>query len=104
MNLRGCNKSGWAFRAVLRRSRVLLGEINGKDSIARGRTLPNTAYIDSAIQIAEISLTEGNLRLRVSTYETPGCLGHMASAYILDLLQGNSVLRKLEVDRIRGVL
>jgi hypothetical protein len=64
----------------------------------------NPAYIDSAIQIAEISLAEGNLRLRVSTYETPGCLGHMASVYILDLLQGNSVLRKLEVDRIRGVL
>jgi len=62
------------------------------------------AYIDSATQIAEISLAEGDLRLRVSTYETPGCGGHWSSIYILDVLRRNIVVRKFEVDRFRGAL
>jgi hypothetical protein len=62
------------------------------------------AYIDSATQIAEISLAEGDLRLKVSTYETPGCGGHLSGIYILDVLRSNMVLRKFEVDRFQGAL
>src|SRR5262244_1084488 len=62
------------------------------------------AYIDSATQIAEISLAESDLRLKVSTYENPGCGGHLSGIYILDVLRRNMVLRKFEVDRFQGAL
>jgi hypothetical protein len=61
-------------------------------------------YIDSATQIAEIGLAQGDLRLRVSTYEDPGCSGHLASIYILDLLRRNEVLRKIQINRHQGTL
>jgi hypothetical protein len=71
---------------------------------ADGGCTTNPAYIDSATQIAEISLAEGDLRLRISTYDTPGCAGHLSSIYILDVLQRNMVLRKFEVYRSQGAL
>jgi len=64
----------------------------------------NPVYIDSATQIAEISLAEGDLRLKVSTYITPGCGGHLSSIYILDVLRRNSVVRRLELGRYQGPL
>jgi hypothetical protein len=42
--------------------------------------------------------------LRVSTYEDPGCSGHLAGIYILDLLRRNQVLRKIQVSRHQGAL
>jgi hypothetical protein len=64
----------------------------------------NPAYIDSATQIAEVSLTEGDLRLRIAAYENPGCHGHLYSIYVLDVLQRNSMLRKFSVHRYQGPL
>jgi hypothetical protein len=61
-------------------------------------------YLDSATQIAEIGLAQVELRLRVSTYEDPGCSGHLASIYIIDLLRRNEVLRKIQVSRHQGNL
>jgi hypothetical protein len=61
-------------------------------------------YIDSAVQIAEIGMAQMDLRLRVSTYEDPGCAGHLASVYILDVLRRNEVLRKIQVSRNQGGL
>jgi len=62
------------------------------------------AYIDSAVQIAEVSLAEGDFQLRVSTYDNPGCGGHLSSIYILDVLQRNVVLRRFDVYRYQGAL
>jgi hypothetical protein len=73
-----------------------------KKAAAECNTKP--AYIDSATQIAEISLAEGDLRLKVSTYANPGCGGHLSSIYILDVLRRNMVLRKFEVGRFQGPL
>jgi hypothetical protein len=61
-------------------------------------------YIDSAIQIAAIGLAQGDLRLRVSTYENPGCGGHLYSIYVLDVLRRNVALRKFEASRYQGAL
>lgn len=61
-------------------------------------------YIDSAIQIAEVSLAEGDFRLRVSTYDSAGCDGHLSSIYILDVLQRNVALRRFDVYRYQGAL
>jgi hypothetical protein len=69
-----------------------------------GECTGDPAYIDSATQIAEIGLAQDDLRLRVSTYETPGCGGHLYSIYILDVLRGNMALSKFEARRYRGAL
>jgi hypothetical protein len=69
-----------------------------------GECTSNPAYIDSATQISEIGLAQGDLRLRVSTYDNPGCGGHLSSIYILDVLQRNMPLRKFEVYRYQGAL
>jgi hypothetical protein len=69
-----------------------------------GECTGNPAYIDSATQIAAIGLAQGDLRLRVSTYDNPGCGGHLDSIYILDVLRGNMALSKFEAHRYQGAL
>jgi hypothetical protein len=69
-----------------------------------GECAGNPAYIDSATQIAEIGLPQGDLRVRVSTYENPGCGGDLYSIYILDVLRGNVALSKFEAHRYQGAL
>jgi hypothetical protein len=75
-----------------------------KEAAEFGGCPTDPAYIDSATQIAELGLAQGDLRLRVSTYEDPGCSGHLAGIYILDLLRRNQVLRKIQVSRHQGAL
>src|SRR5215470_3034042 len=75
-----------------------------EDKKAATECTTNPAYIDSAAQIAEIALPEGDSRLKISAYENPGCYGHLSSIYILDVLRGNMVLRKFEVYRYKGPL
>jgi hypothetical protein len=74
------------------------------DEKAAANCTGNPAYIDSATQIAEIRLAEGDFRLRLSTYENSSCHGHLSNVYILDVLQRNAVLRKFEVYRFQGAL
>jgi len=75
-----------------------------EDKKAADECTGNPTYIDSATQIAEIGLAEGDLRLRISTYEDPGCGGRLSSIYILDVVRRNMVLRKFEADRYQGAL
>ena len=79
-------------------------EEDKKAAAQYGECTGDPAYIDSATQIAEIGLAQGDLRLRVSTYENPGCGGHLYSIYILDLLRGNMALSKFEAHRYQGAL
>ena len=79
-------------------------KMTDKEAEAGPACTTNPAYIDSATQVAEISLADGDLRLRLSTYDNPGCHGHLANIYVLDVLQHNALLRKLEVYRTLGVL
>jgi hypothetical protein len=84
--------------------RQVIAKVKRKLEKAAVECPTNPAYIDSAIQIAEITLAEGDLRLRLSAYEDPGCHGHLASIYILDVLHRDLVLRKFEIHRNQGLL
>jgi len=61
------------------------------------------AFIDSAIRHMEASLQDGRT-LRVSSYQTPGCAGHLATIYVLDILRGGEVLQTFLLSQSQGVL
>jgi hypothetical protein len=88
------------------RREIIKEKIEDKKNAAEygGGCTTNPGYIDSAIQIAEIGLADGDLRLRLSTYENAGCAGHLVRVYILDALQGAKTLRKIKVIRPRGAI
>ena len=86
------------------RQEIVKQKKTNRETAAEGECTTVPGYIDSATQIAEIGLAQGDLRLRVSTYVNPGCLGHLSSIYVLDVLQHSMVLRKFEVQRYRGAL
>jgi hypothetical protein len=90
--------------AADRQEIIKLKREDKKEAAELGECPTEPRYIDSATQIAEIGLAQGDLRLRISTYEDPGCSGHLASIYILDLLLRNEVLRKIQVGRNQGAL
>jgi hypothetical protein len=90
--------------AADRQEIIKLKREDKKEAAELGECPTEPRYIDSATQIAEIGLVQGDLRLRVSSYEDPGCSGHLASIYILDLLRRNEVLRKIQVGRNQGAL
>jgi hypothetical protein len=60
-------------------------------------------YIDSAVRHMEASL-QGGRTLRVSSYQTPGCAGHLATIYVLDILRGGIVLETFLLGQNQGVL
>ena len=42
--------------------------------------------------------------MRISTYENPGCAGHLATIYVLDILNRGVVLDTLLLSQYQGVL
>jgi hypothetical protein len=61
------------------------------------------AFIDSATRLVEASMG-GGLTLRVSSYKDPGCAGHLATIYILDVLREANVLATFRIIQNQGVL
>jgi hypothetical protein len=62
------------------------------------------AYRDAAVQMFEGTTRGGNVTLRVSFYSNPGCGGHIADIYILDLLSNGELLKSFEIRQFQGVL
>jgi hypothetical protein len=61
------------------------------------------AFIDSASVFAEVTFGNGAL-LRVSSYEDPGCSGHLSQIYVFDILTGNSTASTFRLIQSRGLL
>ncbi len=57
-----------------------------------------------AVQIFEGVVREGNLTVRLSTYDDPGNAGHLASVYILDVFRNGQLIKKFEISQPQGVL
>ena len=71
------------------------------DSARDCTTVPS--FLDSAQQAAEIVFS-GGLSLRLSAYRTPGCAGHLAEIYVLDVLHSGRVLQTVQISQNRGLL
>jgi hypothetical protein len=61
-------------------------------------------YLDQAVVLLEGELMNSNMKVRLSTYLNPGCAGHLTSIYVLDILAGNDVVRRLELHQYQGPL
>jgi hypothetical protein len=72
------------------------------EKIAKDCTTVPT-YIDSAALFLEAGLGNG-ITLRLSSYKNPGCAGHLATIYLVDLIRGNTVLTTFQLVQNQGVL
>ena len=61
-------------------------------------------YLDSAEVILTGRIAKTNLSIRVSSYQTPGCAGHLSEIYILDVLEPGRDPRRFEFRHYVGVL
>ena len=60
-------------------------------------------FMDSAVRLLEAEA--GNrLTVRLSSYKTPGCAGHLATIYILDFLRGQDLIRTFQTSQSHGPL
>jgi hypothetical protein len=62
------------------------------------------AYLDQAVVLMDAQVVGSTIGLRLSSYINPGCTGHLARIYILDLLQNGDLIRKLEIFQYKGAL
>lgn len=61
------------------------------------------AFVDSAVRVLEGEAGNG-FTIRLSFYRTPGCNGHLATIYVLDVLSGKDVIRTFQTSQTQGVL
>lgn len=61
------------------------------------------AYIDAASEIFE-AVIDRKTSIRLSTYDSPGCAGHLASIYILDVLVEGQLKKTYTLSQYRGLM
>ena len=59
-------------------------------------------FLDDARQYFAAKVKDSGLCIRISMYQTPGCAGHLARYYILDISRGNEPLKKCEFVKYEG--
>jgi hypothetical protein len=65
-------------------------------------TEPN--FLNSAQKIFSAKIKGTSIELLLSTYDDPGCAGHLARYYVLDLIEGGKVLETVETSQYIGGL
>ena len=65
-------------------------------------TIP--AFLDSAKQILTFKIKGTNYAGRISGYSNPGCLGHLADIYILDIFQNGNLKQSFELNHYEGAI
>lgn len=64
----------------------------------------NIKYLDEAQQIVVIKLKQSGRQLRLSSYDNPGCAGHLITVWILDLLQDGQLIESQSTYHYQGAL
>ena len=68
-----------------------------------GECSTTPAFADSAVRLLEAATASG-FTLRLSAYKTPGCAGHLATIYILDVLRGQDLIQTFQTSQNHGPL
>ncbi len=63
-------------------------------------TIP--AYIDDAVILADIAIVDSRTSLRLSSYENPGCMGHLETIYVLDVFEDQRHQKTFELRQSKG--
>jgi hypothetical protein len=74
-----------------------------RDLQNEGECTTTPAFVDSSQRVLEAETGRG-LTLRLSSYKTPGCAGHLATIYVLDVLQGQDVIQTFQISQSHGPL
>jgi hypothetical protein len=74
-----------------------------RDLQKEGECTTTPAFLDSAQRVVEAA-TEKGLSLRLSSYRTPGCAGHLTTIYILDVLRGQELVQTFQISHSHGPL
>jgi hypothetical protein len=75
-----------------------------KLEVEKGAKCTSTpAFIDSAVYLLEAVAPDG-FTVRLSSYKTPGCAGHLATIYVLDILRKKDVIRTFQLSQSHGAL
>jgi hypothetical protein len=61
-------------------------------------------FLDDAKVILTASVATSKLSIRLSKYSTPGCAGHLADIYVLDVMEPGRDPRRYEFRHYQGVL
>jgi hypothetical protein len=61
-------------------------------------------FLDDAKIILTASVSATNLSIRLSKYSTPGCAGHLADIYVLDVVEQGREPRRFEFRHYQGLL
>ena len=61
-------------------------------------------YLDAAKVMLTGKIAKTNLSIRLSTYQTPGCAGHLSEIYVLDVIEPGHDPRRFEFRHYVGVL
>lgn len=85
-------------------TRVERAEIEKQKAALAGEDCTtNPAYLDSAKAFLSAK-TAGGFSILLSRYTNPGCGGHLAEIYILDVLKGGAPVKTFEMIRPKGLL
>jgi hypothetical protein len=71
------------------------------ENASKCTTVP--VFIDAATRLIEAQTGNGRA-LRLASFKSPGCAGHLATTYILDVLQNGTVLTTIRLTQNHGVL
>jgi hypothetical protein len=74
-----------------------------RDLQQEGECTTTPAFVDSAARLVEATTGRG-MTLRLSSYKTPGCGGHLTTIYILDILRGQEVVQTFKTSQNHGPL
>jgi hypothetical protein len=61
-------------------------------------------YLDSAKIILTATIAKSRVTVRLSQYQTPGCLGHLATIYVLDVIEPGGASHRYQFSHYQGVL
>ncbi len=64
----------------------------------------NPTFLDEATVLMTANVTGTDTSIRLSSYQTPGCGGHMATYYILDILRAGVLVKKYELVQYVGLI
>ena len=62
------------------------------------------AYLDSAILLVSGRVADSEYSIRISSYDTPGCNGHLATNYVLDIVKGAELIAVFRLIQPRGTI
>ena len=61
-------------------------------------------FLDAAKVLLTATLAQSNITIRLSSYMTPGCAGHLSEIYVLDVIAPGRDPRRFEFRHYHGVI